>query len=98
MWENRIGVHRSLAVSLQKVYMMGKQIIARQLTELWAHNKAIIKHYSSPFHLFFRKGATPSLCIKMMHTAFIALFYHSFTVQRTIQIMNRKEWIHESTI
>ena len=44
--ENRTGFHSSLEVSLQKIYMMGKQITAWQLTELWAHINAIIKQDS----------------------------------------------------
>ena len=37
----------------EKLYMMGKQITARKLTKLWVHNNAIIKQYSSPFHLIW---------------------------------------------
>ena len=43
---NSTGVHNSLEVSLQKTYMMGKQITAWQLSELWVHNIAIIKQFT----------------------------------------------------
>ena len=54
MLENRTGVHSSLVVSLQKINMLGKQITARQLTNMGATQY----YHDTKFTVSFNMGIT----------------------------------------